>query len=376
MSQTIAPTLVDALVADAEEVWPPNFPDIEEMFNRCCLSMAVDVIRRLGLFQKAGDVETPETLREKVKVFKDAEYVFDKVLEILCEGEVLERKDGSYLCTDPDPWVETPAECLVLAAHTFPKEGASFQWLARAHDGLVRFITGSLFSEEVMFPNGSFKLTEAVYNTSDVYGFYAKLAGKAISRIIETQFDRKVTLVEVGAGTANGTINVLNNTSDRFEKYVFTDVSKALVQLGRRRVKKLKHEFFEYRELDISKDITEQDFSDEVADIVLAVNVIHATDDVVEALAMARRLLKPGGWFVMAELSPPPDALYRYMELTFGLLPSYASYRDTERRPVAPVIRPDQWTQLLEEAGFSCAEAVPGARLEGVDRGGIVIGIR
>ncbi len=376
MSFTFDPELIEALVADAKDVWPEDFVEIEEMFNRCCLSIAVDVIRRLELFESTGDSETLESIREKVSFFKDGSYVFGKVLAILCEEGVLELKDGTYTCLDNEPDVETPAECLVSATRAFPGEGASFQWLARAHDGLVRFITGKLFSEEVMFPWGSFKLVEEVYNTSDVYGFYSRLAGRTIQRIVETQFNAPVTLLEVGAGTGNGTMNVLSQIDTGFERYIFTDVSKALMQLGRRRIKKLKHAFMEYRVLDISKDLTEQDVQAECADIVLAVNAIHATDEVVPALEISRRLLKPGGWFILSELSPPANSIYRYMELTFGLLPSYANYTDREMRPVAPIIRPDEWSAALKKAGFVAVETIPGDRLEGVDRGGIVIGIK
>lgn len=375
MTRLIDQTLVDALVADARDVWPERFDEIEQTFDRCCLSIALDAVHRLGLFQRAGETETLASIREKVNLFADAGYVLDKVLHILCAEKVLERRGDAFVCLDPEPWVEPPAESLVAATRAFPDEGAAFQWLARAHDGLVRFLTGAAFAEEVLFPQGSFTLTEEVYNTSGVYGFYAKLAARAVRRIVE-RLPGPATVIEVGGGTANGTVNVLGQTSDRFTRYVFTDVSAALVQRGQRRLRKTGHGFFEYRELDIGRDVAAQGFEEAAADLVLAVNVIHATDDVVEAVAQARRLLKPGGWLVMAELSPPPEGIYRYMELTFGLLPSYARYRDTELRPLAPVLRPAAWLDVLGRAGFAEMAAIPGDRLEGVDRGGIVVGVR
>jgi ubiquinone/menaquinone biosynthesis C-methylase UbiE len=375
-SHEIDQAFIETVTRDAEEVWTKDFESIEEMFNRCCFSIAVDVVRRLDLFQNIGDIESPASLGEKIKIFEDARYVFDKLLTILAEEKVIEADGANWRCLENEPDIETPAEALVMAVRKHPGEGASYQWLARAHDGLVRYISGKAFSEEVMFPWGSFKLVEEVYNTSDIYGFYSRLAGRTIKRIIETQFDDKVTMLEIGAGTGNGTRNVLSETNESFEKYIFTDVSKSLVQLGRRRLKKLGHDFIDYRTLDIGQDITAQDFPEECADVVLAVNVLHATDDIDAALAMARRLVRPGGWFVLSEIAPPEGGLYRYMDLTFGLLPSYSKYSDHDVRPLAPIIRPDEWRAALERVGFSETAAVPGDRLEGVDRGGVVLARR
>jgi ubiquinone/menaquinone biosynthesis C-methylase UbiE len=235
---------------------------------------------------------------------------------------------------------------------------------------------GKLYSQEVMFPMGDFKLVEEVYNTSNVYSFYSKLAGRAVKRLVNDHFDKPVTMFEIGAGTGNGTANVLSETHDKFEKYIFTDVAKALIQRGQRRFKKSGFDFLEYREFDAMKGLEEQDVAGGIADIALAVNVMHATDDIIEGLANTKKLIKEGGILLLSEIAPPENGLYRYMELTFGLLPSYASYTDTERRPLAPIIRPNEWVSAFEEVGFKEVIIIPGDNAPELDRGGIVIGVK
>jgi ubiquinone/menaquinone biosynthesis C-methylase UbiE len=373
MSRTFDTNLTDRLADDARQVWPSNFADIEEMFNRCCFAIAVNCVRRLGLFGKQGEFENLSSIRRKTGLFKDAEYVMGHVLRILCEEDVLRPRDDGWECIDPDPYVETPAESLVVATRTFPEEGAPFQWLARSADGLVAFMKGDVYAEEVMFPMGSFTLVEEVYNTSNVYGFYSRLAGRTVARLVREVFSKPVTLLEVGAGTGNGTENVLNEVNDGFAKYYFTDVSKSLVQMGERRFKKRGYEFLEYRTFDACAALAEQQIEEESLDIVLAVNVLHATSDIEGALENARRLLRPDGILVLSEIAPPKGGIYRYMELTFGLLPSYNVYEDRARRPVAPIIRPDEWAEALTKAGFGTVEAVPGDRWENIDRGGVLL---
>ncbi len=373
MSSSFEPGLIENLAEDAHRVWPANFADIEAMFNRCCFAIAFGSVRRLGLFGAQGEFETMESIREKAGLFKDAEYVMGHVLRILCDEGVLQARDGGWECVDPEPYVDTPAESLVIATRTFPEEGAPFQWLARSADGLVGFMKGEVYAEEVMFPMGSFGLVEEVYNTSNVYGFYSRLAGLAIGRLLREVFAKPVTLLELGAGTGNGTENVLRTVSEGFEKYFFTDVSKSLVQLGQRRFKKRGFDFLEYRTFDACAVHVEQQFDEESVDIVLAVNVLHATNDIDAGLENIHRLLRPDGVLVLSEIAPPRGGIYRYMELTFGLLPSYNVYNDRARRPVSPIIRPNEWAEALGRAGFGAVEAIPGARWDTIDRGGLLI---
>jgi ubiquinone/menaquinone biosynthesis C-methylase UbiE len=288
----------------------------------------------------------------------------------------LQKKDDGWECIDPEPYIETPAETLVEAVRTFPEEGAPFQWLARSWDGLVDFITGKLYAEEVMFPMGSFKLVEEVYNTSNVYGFYSRLAGRVVKHLVQEHFETPLTMLEVGAGTGNGTANVLNESSDRFLKYYFTDISKSLVQMGKRRFKKSGYDFLEYKTFDACTGLSSQGFSEESVDLILAVNVLHATDDILLALENIRKLLKKDGILVLSELSPPEGSIYRYMEMTFGLLPSYSKYSDRELRPLSPVLRPDKWIEFTEKAGFKSALAIPKKTDGTMDRGGVVICIK
>ncbi len=365
------------MVQDAKSFWPSNWPEIEKMFNRCSFSISVDIImKHLELFHKKNDFETLETIKNKINLFSDAEYVFQKMLDILCEEKILEKKDNGYICLDAEPDIESPAEALVIATRKIPEEGAPFQWLARGYGGLVQFIKGKLYGEEVMFPWNDFSLVEDVYYTSNVYGFWSKLAGKVVKRIIENKYNNKITVLEIGAGTGNGTYNVfenVENVSKKFEKYIFTDISKALTKKAKKSEYFQKYDFIEYKQLDVTKDLSDQEIDQESADILLAVNVLHATDNLLTGCKSFYKLVKKGGYVVLGEIAPPADGLYRYMELTFGLLASYNNYNDKDIRPNCPIIRPDKWIEIFKKAGFSDVIAIPHNKLEGCDRGGVVI---
>ncbi|PWO21410.1 Qor, NADPH:quinone reductase Zn-dependent oxidoreductase, partial [Pyrenophora tritici-repentis] len=86
---------------------------------------------------------------------------------------------------------------------------------------------------------------------------------------------------------------------------------------------------FEYQVLHAEKDIESQGFGSGTYDIVVAQNVIHATEDLHSTLANLRKLLKPGGRIVIQE---------------------------GESRRWSPFASKEQWETLLSGAGFDGVE--------------------
>lgn len=373
MKKHLNAEFIDLLTQDAIDVWPKHFNEYEEVFNKCCFAICLDIIKRFGLFKKVGEEETYDSICKKVGIASQAEYLFNKILYILIEEGVLEFTGVKYISRKTVD-MEGAAELLVSVTRQYPGEGAPFQWLARAYSGMYDFITGKVYPEDIMFPWGSFELVEDVYYSSEVYGFYSKLAGRTIRHLVEQVYQDNVTMLEVGAGTGNGTAHVFEWGAAKFAKYYFTDISRSLLKGSKKRFEQ--YQFIDYKLFDITKEYKEQGFEPNSIDIILAVNVLHATDNVFEVVKSLRTLLKEGGSLVIAEIAPPPGSIYRYMELTFGLLPSYNSYKDKEERPVSCIIRPEQWVEIFRQAGFIECEAVPYDKAGFSDRGGVVIGTK
>ncbi|HOE99816.1 MAG TPA: class I SAM-dependent methyltransferase [Spirochaetota bacterium] len=372
--------LIDQLVKDAEDVWPKRWSEIESSFQKITLSAAVDIIIwDLSLFSKKGDTGTYSDMKNTVGITPDNEYVFKKLLDILVEENILSREGEVYVCVDNDPEIHSPIEYIAEAVRDIPEEWAAFQWLARGIGGLKRFIKGKLSGEEAMFgPWGDFTLVGQVYYTSEVYGYWSKLAGKTVTRLINNVFDRKITVLEIGAGTGGGTTDLfksLGEPRNKIEKYIFTDIHKRLVKKSSKNFEEY-FDFMEFKGLDVTLPLEEQEVDLESADLLYAVNVMHATNNILSACSAMYKLIKKGGYAVLGEIAPPKDKLYRYMELTFGLLSSYSYYEDKELRPLSPILRPEQWIEYFKKAGFRDAIAIPGDRLPGCDRGGAIIAIK
>lgn len=373
MRSILTSELLEKLTADAKNLWPEKFDIYENIVNKCCFSICYDVIVKYKLFRKKGETLSYEDIKKAVNLSPSADYLMSKILSILIEEGILSYSNGFYTCLKTAD-IEGPAELLVKMTRTFPQEGSPFQWIARAYSGIFSVLSGDVYPEDVMFPWGSFELVEEFYNTSEVYGFYSKLAGITVKRVIEDVFKSKIVMLEAGAGTGNGTANVLNNISTKFEKYIYTDISRGLLKSSKEKFSSF--DFMEYKIFDVSKDLSVQNIKPETADIILAVNVLHATADVTASVKNLKSILKPGGVLVLSEIAPPPGSTYRFMDLTFGLLPSYSSYTDKDLRPSGPILRPEKWLEVLMNCGFREYDAVPYDRLDNADRGGVVLAVK
>jgi acyl carrier protein len=104
-----------------------------------------------------------------------------------------------------------------------------------------------------------------------------------------------------------------------------------------------------FKVLNIEKEIAKQGMAEQSMDIVFGANVIHATTNIGRTLEQVAKLLKPGGLFVLNEVTQRQE----FTTLTFGLTDGWWLYEDeSERIPDAPLLTPGLWRAALTGAGF------------------------
>lgn len=104
-----------------------------------------------------------------------------------------------------------------------------------------------------------------------------------------------------------------------------------------------------YKTLNIEEDIIAQGFTPGSYDIIVASNVLHATQSIEKSLKNTRRLLKPGGYLVLLEITNNGPMRLGFDE---GGLPGWWAGKE-EGRILAPTITPPQWNEALLNSGFA-----------------------
>jgi len=192
--------------------------------------------------------------------------------------------------------------------------------------------------------------------------FYRETYGCDLAvRIFKNWFDLKghkqpgMKVIEIGAGTASMTIPVLeqlggqDGETPRFASWTFTDISAGWFDNAQKVLEDWAPRV-DYKRLDIETDPAEQGFELGQYDVVLAVNVLHATKDLTRTLQHCRSLLKPGGKILLGENTNVMDL----SSFIFGTVPGWWVAEDG--RKGGPLITEAEWDVELRKAGFTGAD--------------------
>ncbi|RHZ63428.1 uncharacterized protein CDV56_104935 [Aspergillus thermomutatus] len=234
----------------------------------------------------------------------------------------------------------------------------SHEWLlgqARQHPGMVDLQLISAVGEHLAdVVRGKTTMLEHMIadNTLDrfyKYGLGFQRANSALSRVAGQIAHRypRMRILEIGAGTGGATKGILEQLGDAFEQYVFTDISTGFFEKAQEQFARWASRMT-FRPLNIEEEVASQGFEDGSFDLIIASNVLHATKRLEYTMQNVRRLLKPGGFLLLLEVT---SDILRVKLMMAGLSGWWLGADDGRR--FAPTISAPQWHDLLIRTGFS-----------------------
>jgi acyl transferase domain-containing protein/NADPH:quinone reductase-like Zn-dependent oxidoreductase/pimeloyl-ACP methyl ester carboxylesterase/aryl carrier-like protein/trans-aconitate methyltransferase len=340
-------------IDEAREVLPA--------LERLSVVYVVAALRQMGFEFAAGNRVPCEGLAGRLGVVPRHRRLFGRLLEMLEEEGILLRRDSEWEATGlPERYDLAAAEreWEVLSAR-FPQCEAEFTLLGRCAGRLDGVLRGEVEGLDLVFPGGSMETARKLYRESPGSRVFNELMARAVAAAVAgLPSDRKLRIVEIGAGTGGTTAYILARLpADRID-YCFTDAGALFTEQARETF--AKYPFVRYELLDIEHDPCAQGFPANRFDVVIAANVLHATGDLRNTLRNVKRLLAPEGLVMLLEAT----GRQRWLDLVFGLMEGWWKFSDTDLRQNYPLLSERQWTDLLEEAGLREAVAIPGAGVE------------
>lgn len=211
----------------------------------------------------------------------------------------------------------------------------------------TKIIRGQVNALSVLTEDGM--LTELYTN-----GLGFPEANSAITHVVFqlTQSSPAIRILEVGGGTGAVTREILSSAS--YTSYTFTDVSTAFLGPAKEKFKRYSDKMT-FSVFDLENDFAAQGFTPESFEVIVASNVLHALDNLDEALTGLRRLLKPGGYLVCLEL---PVSCRISSTVIIGGLPGCWAGKRSGRTTWTPAMTEQQWDSTLRKAGFSGLDAI------------------
>jgi len=240
--------------------------------------------------------------------------------------------------------------------HLDPEYKAMASLANDCFDHLPEILQGRTLATDIIFPNASMAKVENVYANNLISDTYNEIVANAVQTYVQQslQLDpkRRLRILEIGAGTG-GTSRIifpkLRPFRESIEKYCYTDLSMAFLFHAEDNYVP-ENPYIECQRLDVSKSIASQGIEIGSYDLVVATNVLHATDNIRQTLGNAKAALAKGGFLILNELSE----LTVFHHLTSGLLDGWWLFEDPELRITnCPGLSPEMWQQVLQEEGFS-----------------------
>ncbi|MBX9297303.1 KR domain-containing protein [Chromobacterium vaccinii] len=211
-------------------------------------------------------------------------------------------------------------------------------------DNLPSILCDEISPLSIMFPDGSFELVEPTYRNNPVSDYYNQRVAEAVETYVNkyAKDGRVVRILEIGAGTGSTSEKVLPKLFGKSVHYIYTDISFAFLN-------KAKEEFSNYDFIEYRIFNAENPEEIQPVDIVLATNVIHATQNVQQSINNIFMLLKNNGLLILNEMTER----YDYATLTFGLTDGWWLGEENFRIPYSPLLSLEAWEMVLHQAGFS-----------------------
>ncbi len=349
-SRTLADHLAERDVEAADRI--TLLRDLERLSQAYVLA----ALEEMGWRRRAEAEVSPEDLRRELNVVDGHRRLFRRLLAILSEAGILSPSDGGYVVAAgagdalPDEALADPERLAERLREKHPHGSNELGLLSRCGPALAEVLQGSTDPMTLMFSDEG-PGAAGVYLQAPANRSANRMLGDAVEAAVSSlPEDRRLRILEVGAGTGSATEAVLPRLpADRID-YTFTDISAGFFSQAEERFAATGVPI-EYRRLDIEADPAAQGFDAHACDLVIAANVLHATRDLGETLSHCRDLLAPSGQLVALE-----GLRHRtWQDLTFGLLDGWWRFADAYRTEHA-FARPDGWRRALGDAGFSDLE--------------------
>lgn len=157
-----------------------------------------------------------------------------------------------------------------------------------------------------------------------------------------------MNILEIGAGTGGATKSIMRLIGRAFSSYTFTDISTGFFEAAQGLFLEQADKMV-FKALDAEKDVVEQGYIEHSYDLVIGSLVLHATTSLQKTMENTRRLLKPGGYLILLEITN--NDVIRTGFAMSGL-PGWWLGRNDGRR-LSPCVSSTKWHKVFLKTGFS-----------------------
>ncbi|QIR37150.1 acyltransferase domain-containing protein [Tolypothrix sp. PCC 7910] len=328
------------------------YQENKQCLDSLCTAYINIAFQQLGAFSNSSEKYSGEELIAKCQIIPRYQQLFSRWLQILVEQGQLQQQQGlftNFAPCSPDFIDEYLAEVREKFAATTPID---LDLVQRCGENLAAVVVGKQepleFFDELVYQdkqNGS-------HLESPLVAYYNSILRSSLAQMVKLLPPSvHLRVLEIGGGTGMSTQAILPVIPAQQTSYTFTDIGSGFLTQAQQKFQD--YPFIDYQLLDIDKSPTEQGFEKYSFDVIIASNVLHATQNIDKTLHHVRSLLAPGGFLLLWEVTQPKIDF----DMSWGLL--LKPLNDKRRSPGQPFITEKQWFEALQAQGFVEVAAFP-----------------
>ncbi len=334
---------------------PACFSDylgLRKILSEYCAAIIFGYLRREKRSLKPGDnVEVASLMREMAVKIPYQSFVY-RMLEILEIGGYVKSGEGKFHVIRIE---EKNEDFFRFQAQTmFPKLSPFFSLIQHCSESYHDVISGKTPAASVLFPPSNPHLIPDTLRSIPMIGFQnASLIAAQKYVILHQNTRESLNILEVGGGQGILTEQILPIIDFSKTRYRFTDISEYFVRNAKKKWAS-RYPTMEYDSLDISVDSRSENLKVGQYDIILAFNVVHATQNISTTLANLFKMIKTGGSLCLIEdVQSLP-----WIDLIYGITKEWWEHED-DLRKFCPHLSIEQWKIALHLAGFNVESIYP-----------------
>ncbi|OLP20308.1 hypothetical protein BST81_00795 [Leptolyngbya sp. 'hensonii'] len=331
-----------------------TYADRWACLERLTVAYIIQTLQTLGAFAQTGDRASVDALLTQLQIRPTYRPLLLRWLKHLVAAQLLQTVGDEFIALQPLPPAAL-AEAKQAAQQSLTAEQPLLTYVERCGDRLAPILTGTASALDTLFPEGSLETANYLYRDWAMIRYFSGIMQQIVASLVRlTPADRPLQILEIGAGTGGTAAVLLPLLPPERTHYQFTDVSDFF--LGRAAEKFRAYPFVRYSLLNVEQDPQEQGYTPASVDLIVAANVLHATQDLRSTLKHARSLLAPGGLLILFEVTTH----LTWFDITTGLIEGWERFEDDWRQD-DPLLPASTWQQALQEAGFEQVIAFPQA---------------
>jgi acyl transferase domain-containing protein/thioesterase domain-containing protein/SAM-dependent methyltransferase/acyl carrier protein len=338
-----------------------RYDEFESTSNRLCASYILDYFSLNKIDLARGHVWSKDELRRRLRILPKFEKFYDFMVRTLEEERIVKSQNGTIEFIKE----REPSECTKAIRESidrlYPNFAGRLDLLDHCVNNYGQALSGDIEAISVLYPDGTSAYLDEQLKGSICYSnveVYLILLRELISKLLKDARGQRLRILEVGGGGGELTKVIIPTIVGKNVEYHFTDLGKSFIAKAEKQAARYGLNFMKFGVFDISQDPRRQGYESHTFDLVVAFNVVHATKSIRETISNLKKLISPGGLLCLVEVV----RVSRWATMVWGLAEGWWYFEDNGLRKETPLLKLEQWEELLVEEGFETVRAYPRAR--------------